>query len=194
MKKGTIILIIVLSLTLTTIIIKRHFKNKNMEVKDYLNLPFINKVKDNVSQFGNKVIDIANELGWNAKWLMVVMNNESNLDHKAKNPTSSATGLIQFMDKTAKSLGTTTDKLKKMTNVEQLDYVKKYLMPYKDKVSSVADAYLSVFYPLALFKPDSWEFPEWAVKANKIFDISKDGKLTKAEFKQYVNNKYSQYV
>lgn len=166
----------------------------NKLTDDYLNLPFIDKVKSNVSQFGNKVIDIANELGWNAKWLMVVMNNESGLNHTIKNPTSSATGLIQFMKDTAIGLGTTTEKLKKMTNVDQLDYVKKYLLPYKDKVKSVSDAYLTVFYPLALYKNDDWQFPEWAVKANKIFDINKDGKLSKAEFKKYVDNKYSQYV
>lgn len=191
-KTVKIILILSIVFIISKFVIK-HFKNKN-SVSDYLNLPFINKVKENVSQFGNKVIDIANDLGWNAKWLMIVMNNESGLNHLAQNPTSSAFGLIQFMKDTLKSMGYTKEEVKKMSNVQQLDLVKKYLLPYKDKVTSVADAYLAVFYPLALFKPDNWKFPDWAVKANKIFDVDKDGELTKAEFKKYVNNKYSQYV
>ena len=40
---------------------------------------------------------------------------------------SGATGLIQFTDKTAKGLGTTTEALAKMTPEQQLDYVEKYL-------------------------------------------------------------------
>lgn len=160
-------------------------------VTDYMNLPFIEKVKNNVPEFGNKVIEIANDLGWSAKWLMVVMNNESGLNEKAKNPTSSATGLIQFMKDTAIQLGTSTDALSKMSNVKQLDYVHKYLKPYANHVKNVSDAYLTVFFPLALFKADSWQFPAWVVKANPIF--FKKGN-TKKDFSDYTNNKYFRYV
>src|SRR4051812_1834879 len=41
---------------------------------------------------------------------------------------SGATGLIQFMPSTARSLGTSTDAMAKMTDVAQLDYVAKYLL------------------------------------------------------------------
>lgn len=160
----------------------------------YLELPFISKVKNNQKEFGEKVIDIAKKLNTDPRFLMVVMNNESGLDSTAKNPTSSATGLIQFMEATAKELGTTTAQLRVMKNYEQLDYVYKYLNVYKNKLASAADVYLAIFYPLALFKTDSFEFPSWVVKANKIFDTNKDGKLTKLEFKNYVNNKYSKYL
>lgn len=154
-------------------------------------LPFINKVKLNVEAFGRKVIALSNTLGFHPSWLMIVMNNESGLDPKAKNPNSSATGLIQFMEETAKSLGTSTAELKAMSNVKQLDYVLKYLKPYSAKVNTLADLYLAVFYPLSLYRTDDFVFPEWAVRANKIFDINKDGVLTKREFRQYVANKYS---
>jgi hypothetical protein len=40
---------------------------------------------------------------------------------------SSVIGLIQFMSTTAKNLGTSTSELAKMTAVEQLNYVEKYL-------------------------------------------------------------------
>ena len=81
-----------------------------------------------------------------------------------------------------------------MSNIDQLDYVYKYLNVYKNKLNSVADVYLAIFYPLALFKTDEYQFPKWVVDANKIFDINKDGILTKAEFKNYVFNKYSKYL
>ena len=42
-----------------------------------------------------------------------------------------ATGLIQFMPKTAKNLGTSTQQLFKMSNVQQLDYVYKYFLSAK---------------------------------------------------------------
>jgi hypothetical protein len=38
---------------------------------------------------------------------------------------SGAVGLIQFMPSTAKGLGTSTEALKKMSAVQQLDFVKK---------------------------------------------------------------------
>ena len=58
--------------------------------------------------------------------LLSVIEKESGFDHTAKNPNSSATGLIQFMADTAKGLGTTTDALGSMTVLDQLDYVDKY--------------------------------------------------------------------
>lgn len=166
-------------------------KDKNMTANE---LPFLNKVKENKEAFANKVIEIANELNINPKWLMIVMNNESGLNPKAKNPLSSATGLIQFMEATAKSLGTTTKDIYNMSNLKQLDYVKKYMQPYAKYINSVGEAYLTVFYPLALFKPLSYEFPSNVVKVNKIFDLNKDMKLTKQEFLNYVSQKYSKYL
>ncbi len=157
-------------------------------------LAFIEKVKDNREAFGKKVIEVSAKLDTLPNNLMIVMNNESGLNPKAKNPTSSATGLIQFMKDTAIGLGTTVEAISKMSNVQQMDYVYKYLVRYKDKFKDVSDLYLAVFYPLALYQKESWMFPEWAVKANKIFDINKDGKLSKAEFRQYVNQKYAKYL
>ena len=58
--------------------------------------------------------------------LLSVIEKESSFDHTAKNPKSSATGLIQFMADTAEGLGTTTQALGSMTVLDQLDYVDKY--------------------------------------------------------------------
>jgi len=161
---------------------------------EYTQLPFIEKVKTNQKEFGNKVISIAQKLGVPAAALMIVMNNESGLNSAIKNPNSSASGLIQFIESTAKELGTTTAKLRAMSNVEQLDYVYKYMNTYKGKLKDTADVYLAVFFPVALYKNLDWEFPNWAVVGNPIFDINKDGTLTKQEFKNYVYNKYKKYI
>ncbi len=163
-------------------------------------LPFAEKVKENKDAFLNKVVDISAKLDTIPEAVMITMNNESGLNPKADNPTSSATGLIQFTEQTAKGLGTTTAALAKMSNVQQLDYVYKYLSKYKGKMKDAGDVYLAVFFPLALYEPDNYVFPKWVINANKakdgfaIFDLNKDGTLTKAEFKNYVFKKYGKYL
>jgi hypothetical protein len=163
-------------------------------MSDYTQLPFINKVS-NPEEFGNKVILIcdSDHLDIMPEGLMVVMNNESGESASIKNPNGSATGLIQFTEATAKGLGTSTAALAQMSNVDQLDYVYKYLKPYADDINTPADTYLAVFYPEALYKDDTWQFPDWVVQGNPIFDTNHDGILTKGEFIQYVNDKYGQY-
>lgn len=111
---------------------------------------------ENKEEFMAKVATISSKLGIKQEWLMAVMAFESGLNHKAVNKQSGATGLIQFMPSTAISLGTSTQALKEMSNVQQLDYVYKYFLPYKGKIQNLAHAYLTVFYPVAVGKPDSY--------------------------------------
>ena len=65
------------------------------------------------------------------------------------------------MPKTAKGLGTTTDKLSKMSQVEQMKYVENFLKPYLSKSKrpktgwSLEDMYMAVFYPKAVGKKNS---------------------------------------
>ncbi|MGC8160121.1 transglycosylase SLT domain-containing protein, partial [Salmonella enterica] len=73
---------------------------------------------ENKVEFTDKVKTISTELGINHNWLMFVMWFESKLNPQAVNPISGATGLIQFMPSTARSLGTTTDVLRRMSNVQ----------------------------------------------------------------------------
>ena len=75
--------------------------------------------------FKGKVVEISQALAIDPNDLMAVMAFETgrSFSPSVKNPHSSATGLIQFMDATAQGLGTTTDKLSEMSAVEQLGYV-----------------------------------------------------------------------
>lgn len=131
-------------------------------------------IKENRKEFTEKVNNICTELRIEANWLMFVMWFESRLNHKAVNPISGATGLIQFMPSTARSLGTTTDVLKRMSNVQQLDYVLAYLRPYKGRMKTWVDVYLAVFYPRAMGNPNFVITSDIVAKQNKIFDLNKD--------------------
>lgn len=137
-------------------------------------MTFEEYIKENKIEFTEKVNSISAELGIDPNWLMFVMWFESKLNPQAVNPISGATGLIQFMPNTARSLGTTTDVLRHMSNVQQLDYVLAYLRPYKGRMKRWVDVYLAVFYPKAMGKPDFVITSDIVAKQNKIFDINKD--------------------
>lgn len=137
-------------------------------------IAFEEYIKENKAEFVAKVVNICDQLQIKPNWLMFVMWFESKLNHKAINPISGATGLIQFMPTTARSLGTTTDVLRRMSNVQQLDYVLAYLRPYKGRMKAWVDVYLAVFYPKAMGKPDFVITSDIVAKQNKIFDINKD--------------------
>jgi hypothetical protein len=73
-------------------------------------------------------------LGIKPHHLLAVMSVESmGFKPWARNPRTNATGLIQFMPSTAEGLGTSIDKLAKMTRLEQLPYVEKYLKEIRDR-------------------------------------------------------------
>ena len=120
--------------------------------------------------------------------LMGVMNSESGINHKAVNKKGNATGLIQFMPNTAKGLGTTIDKLKAMSAVDQLDYVEKYLKRQKQAAGfaenyqlSAGELYALVFLPArakrSILTTQGEKYYSW----NKGLDRNKDGKITKTE-------------
>ena len=90
---------------------------------------FGNTIAEN---FRNKVISVGDELKLDPNYMMACFALETGVSFKTdiKNPNSSASGLIQFMDSTAKNLGTTTEKLRAMGHVEQMDFVKMYFFEY----------------------------------------------------------------
>ena len=145
-------------------------------------------IKENRKEFTEKVNNISNELGIEANWLMFVMWFESRLNPQAVNPISGATGLIQFMPSTARGLGTTTTVLKRMSNVQQLDYVLAYLRPYKGRMKTWVDVYLAVFYPKAMGNPNFVITSDIVARQNKIFDLNKDLDISVDEIKTALRN------
>lgn len=143
-------------------------------------------IHENKYEFLAKVREVSCYLGIDADWLMFVMYFETarTFDPAIRNKITGATGLIQFMPRTARALGTTTSELAQMTNVEQMDWVLRYFAPYKGKMKNWLDVYCAVFYPILIGKPDNYVIDRESVaKANPIFDLNKDLKIHKYEIR-----------
>ncbi|MCF7847052.1 MAG: lytic transglycosylase domain-containing protein [Candidatus Gracilibacteria bacterium] len=149
-------------------------------------------------EFSQKLDEICKNLGIQREHLVLVMQKESGINPQARNPNGGATGLIQFMPRTAEGLGTTVDALRIMSGVEQLEYVEKYYAAYAGKLNSVADLYMATFYPYALNKSDDYiigsekgaDYVATVTEANKgiLNRIGKGYKteISKADFEEYV--------
>jgi len=144
--------------------------------------------------FKKKVEKFASALGVRSADLMAIFKQESGVNPAAVNGTSVATGLIQFMPKTAIALGTTTDALKQMDGVQQLDYVYKYFKMTGVGNGDLGDLYMAVFMPKYVGYPNETVLgqngaPGFSGKVyaqNKGLDRNRDGAITVADVKQSV--------
>jgi hypothetical protein len=144
--------------------------------------------------FKKKVEKFASALGVRSADLMAIFKQESGVNPAAVNGTSGATGLIQFMPKTAIALGTTTDALKQMDGVQQLDYVYKYFKMTGVGNGDLGDLYMAVFMPKYVGYPNETVLgqngaPGFSGKVyaqNKGLDRNRDGAITVADVKQSV--------
>lgn len=131
--------------------------------------------------------------------LMAVMKKESGISPSIVNPNGGATGLIQFMPSTALGLGTTTAKLKRMSRLEQLVYVKKYFAPFRGKLKNYAGLYFATFFPAAIphISNDNWVFEAKNVsrsavyKGNYPIDYDGDKTIEMWEFKKYLKKGFT---
>lgn len=116
-----------------------------------------------------------------------------------QNDRSKATGLIQFMPSTARSLGTSTDSLSRMTQAEQMAFVYNYFQPYAGRLHNLGDIYLAIFYPAAMNKPDDWVIahrPDVATgksvyEQNRGLDRGGKGYITRADAVHAVTEAYN---
>jgi len=149
-----------------------------------LDIPGSDKVSE---AFKDKVMQIAADLGINPNFLMAVMSFETggSFSPSVRNAAGSgAVGLIQFMPKTAKDLGTNTGALAKMTAEDQLDFVAKYLKPFKNRMKTIEDAYMAVLMPSAIGKGSNFVLfrkPSVGYNQNKGLDVDQDGLITVGE-------------
>jgi peptidoglycan hydrolase-like protein with peptidoglycan-binding domain len=98
--------------------------------------------------FNAKLEKIANELGVESSTLLAIIKHESRGNPQAEDPKHVSIGLIGFTGPTAAQLGTSKDELRKMTAVEQLDYVYKfYKMVGVKPGMSRGDIYMLTFMP-----------------------------------------------
>lgn len=157
-------------------------------------------------EFLARVKQVAKSINCDYKDLLAVMNSESGLNPAIQNTAGyQAYGLIQFTPSTAAELGTTVDKLVKMSAVKQLDYVEKFYLNarktrgFGNKKFTAADLYAITFLParanrnLLCVEGERWEsgrkkgqLKNW-YEANKVFDKNRDGKIEKWELQQQMD-------
>ena len=157
--------------------------------QEYINL--INKHSGNALQFQNGLQNVANRLSVPLHYIADIIYVESRFNPKAKNPASTASGLIQFIEATARGLGTTTANIRMMSNVQQLPLVERYLSESfraNGKPKSPFDTYLHVFHPSFLTKKETDTLSKTASIANKGLDFNKDGLVSKAEVRRWFDN------
>jgi hypothetical protein len=162
-------------------------------------LLFEEKVSQNRTAFIERVKQLAKTFNANPNWFMALFNSETGGSFKSdiyNMGGSGAVGLIQFMPRTAQDLGATTSFLASLSNVEQLDWVEKYLHRQLANIGRTAikdydDLYLLVFYPVAVGKPDSYTIPLSGLgySQNSGIDMNGDGIITVADFKAFIRSK-----
>lgn len=110
--------------------------------------------------------DVADRLDMDPRHLAAVIAFESRFNPSAVNPYSGATGLIQFMPRTAVNLGTTTAALGRMSALEQLPYVERYFRDQGGTFENLQQVAMAVFYPVYRNKPPNTPFPADVQRAN----------------------------
>lgn len=110
-----------------------------------------------------ELVAVADRRGLNPSYLAGTISFETGgtFSPSMRNKWSGAMGLIQFMPKTAKHYGTTTDDLAHMTVNQQLAYVELHYAevdPNK-RIKSLEDHYLAVFSPACIGKPPNTLMP-----------------------------------
>lgn len=92
----------------------------------------LEKLMQREPDFLPKLIQMAKARGMNPDHILNVMAVETagSFNPYIRNPTSSASGMIQFMRDTAPTLGTTIEAIRKMNATQQLEYVFRYFDQY----------------------------------------------------------------
>lgn len=152
------------------------------------------------------LLQTAVDFGWHPDWLptCIAFETAGTFDPGVKNPHSSATGLIQFMDATCEELSTrwnqliTTQMLSRMTVEEQLPWVWRYFKMNIERVGnakSIEDVYMLIYWPSAVGKPLDQKLHSKGTSAyavNQGLDTNKDGVITKFEAGQLIRKKLAE--
>ena len=152
-----------------------YIQNKRSSGHSYNGIPVYDVTKSDLAKLGQ----IADKYGIPVEWLANLINHESagTFNPAIQNRTTRATGLIQFMPRTAAGspYNTTTDYLKTLNFSQQLDYVDMYLGKNLRKVLdetgkvkptfNQTDLFMTIFYPVAVGNP-TYPFPTNVQNAN----------------------------
>lgn len=133
---------------------------KYQELKDLLKDP----------AFSTRLDQVCSNIWARKEDLIKVIIAESWWNPRARNKISGASWLIQFMPKTAIWLWTTTEELRWMWWLKQLDYVEKYFKKnsWWHNLNDITKLYQSVFFPASLWKPKDWIFQAKGISSAKV--------------------------
>ncbi|WP_139977859.1 peptidoglycan-binding domain-containing protein [Nocardioides litoris] len=140
-------------------------------------------------EFLRQVEGMSQRLGARPEHIMAAMSFETGgtFASDVRNPRSSATGLIQFMDSTARGLGTTTGDLARMSPTEQLRYVERYFEPHRGRLGDLESVYTSILAGRPHSGDDAlFTQGERAYRPNRELDVDHDGVITAAEATAHV--------
>lgn len=139
---------------------------------------------------------VADELGAAPFDLLKVEQAESGVRADARNPSTNASGLIQFMPRILEGLGWTKgdEEFRRLQAVEQVPWVRRYFAPHAGKLRSTAALYVAVFLPalLDLAADENAVLCAkgarlgWVYAANAVFDANNDYVITVGELGQAV--------
>ena len=108
------------------------------------------------ASYADLLVETAGRLNIDPAWLANIIHLESGGNPQARNKTSQATGLIQFMPKTATGMGTTIDEIYQMNGRQQMPLVERYfqnIIKVYGPLDSQEKVIAAVFYPAYINKP-----------------------------------------
>lgn len=139
-----------------------------------------------------KLVELAARHGWDPNGIALVISEESAFNPTAKNPHSSASGLIQFIDQTAASLGTTTAAIRAMSAEEQLPLIERFFeTSLRGQIPGrIEDYFLSVLgKPNLIGAPDNTTiFVRGSDRyaQNRQIDLDNNGVITVGDARAYM--------
>lgn len=141
------------------------------------------------AEFLEKVKEISKKFNCSPVDLLACMAFETGetFSPSIKNKLNGATGLIQFVNATAKGLGTSLDYLTSLTRSQQCEWVDKFFSQTplrKTKNPSLSDLYMAILRPVAVGKPEDQVLFSAGSKEyslNSGLDVDKKGYVTKAD-------------
>ena len=144
-------------------------KSRTAEPLNKMNMPPFPTDWTKDQEFLSKASKVAGTMGISRNELLAIMFLETKRTMSPSiNEVGHRTGLIQMGEDEAKSVGTSTKKMKNMTRSEQMDYVEKYFQKnFKGQVQGIAGAYLAVISPNRKIRDNEQEIyergsPEWS--------------------------------
>ena len=150
--------------------------------------PYTHDLSDS---FFAKLVAVCDEVKCRPADLLAVMMNESAIRPDAHNPNGDASGILQFMPFILRGLGYTQGDaaFRKLSAVDQLPFVARYLRPHMGKLVNATACYLAVFLPALIGHAAEPDYPlvvkngklGWAYAPNVGFDHDKDGTIQVSE-------------